>query len=199
MLKYFQLYLKRKTIDMKLLKFLFGIILAQVATYTLILLSPTTLDTTGTLRLAVPLIFIALVIAFWFSSISTEHGKERFASEKEKIRADAERDKGRIIKEAQKNITREASKTHAKANFKVGAAFAGALGVDALFIFAQMVTVGLLALTATGGVMGGYYWRGKRLNNQRLQEVAGTLNTPRDAKIIESKPSHIKFLKKDNT
>ena len=183
---------------MKLLKFLFGILLAQVATYSLIVLSPTTLDMTGILRLAVPLFFIALVIAFWFSSISTQHGKDRFASEKEKIRSDAERDKERVIKEAQKNITRESSKTHAKANFKVGAAFAGALGVGALFIFAQMVTAGLLAITATGGVMGGYYWRGKRLENQRLKALEGTLDTPRDAEVIESKPSRIKFLKEED-
>ena len=146
---------------MKLLKFLFGIVLAQVATYALILLSPTTLDMAGILRMAVPLFFIALVIAFWFSSISTQHGKDRFVSEKEKIRKDAEKDKERVIKEAQRNITTESTKTHAKANFKVGAAFAGALGVGALFVFAQMVTAGLLALAATGGAMGGYWDMGK--------------------------------------
>lgn len=183
---------------MKLLKFLFGILLAQVATYALILLSPTTLDMTGILRMAVPLFFIALVIAFWFSSISSQHGKDRFASEKEKIRKNAEKDKERVIKEAQRNITTEAAKTHAKANFKVGAAFAGALGVGALFIFAQMVTAGLLALTATGGVIGGYYWRGKRLSNQGLKEVDGTLQAPRDAEVIESKPSRIDFIKENN-
>jgi len=182
---------------MKLLKFLFGILLAQVATYALVLLSPTTLDMTGILRMAVPLFFIALVIAFWFSSISTQHGKDRFTSEKEKIRKDAEKDKERIIREAQRNITLESTKTHAKANFKVGAAFAAALGVGALFIFAQMVTAGLLALSATGGVMAGYYWRGKRLGNQRLKEVDGTLDAPRDVEVLESKPSRIKFSKED--
>ncbi len=165
---------------MKLLKFLFGIILAQVATYTLIVLSPTSLDMAGILRMAVPLFFIALVIAFWFSSISTQHGKDRFASEKEKIRKDAEKDKERVIKEAQRNITVESTKTHAKANFKVGAAFAGALGVGALFVFAQMVTAGLLALAATGGAMGGYYIRSKKAQRERLIEIA-----PRDVEIIE--------------
>lgn len=165
---------------MKPLKFLFGIILAQVATYTLIVLSPTSLDMSGVLRMAVPLFFIALVIAFWFSSISTQHGKDRFASEKEKIRKDAEKDKERVIKEAQRNITTESTKTHAKANFKVGAAFAGALGVGALFVFAQMVTAGLLALAATGGAMGGYYIRSKRAQRERLIEIA-----PTDVEVIE--------------
>jgi len=156
-------------IVMKLFKFLFGIVLAQIATVTLIVLSPTALDTTGILRLAVPLLFIALVIAFWFSSLATQDGKDRFASEKEKIRADAERDKERIIKEAQRNITLESTKTHAKANFKVGAAFAGVLGVGALFVFAQMMTAALLTITAAGGAATGYFYRGKRLTRREAE------------------------------
>ncbi len=180
---------------MNLLKFFFGILLAQIATFMLILLAPVELNITGILRLTVPLLFIALTVAFWFSSIAVHHSKESFASEREKLRKDTERDKERIIKEAQKNITKEATKAHAKANFKVGAAFTGALGVGALFIFAQMVTAGLLALAATGGVMGGYYWRGKRLTKEKLIEI----DTPRDVNIIESKPSRIKFLKKEKS
>ena len=176
---------------MNLLKFFFGILLAQVATFVLVLLSPVELNLTGMLRLAVPLLFIALAIAFWFSSITVQHGKESFANEREKLRADTERDKERVIKEAQKNITKEATKIHAKANFKVGAAFAASLGVGALFIFAQMVTAGLLALAATGGVMGGYYWRGKRLAKEKIIEI----DTFKDVDVIESKPSRTKFIK----
>lgn len=166
----------------KPLKFLFGILIAQVATFTLIVLSPTALDVTGVLRIAVPLFFIALVIAFWFSSISTQHGKDRFEKDKEKIRKAAEKDKERVIKEAQRNITTQSAKTNAKANFKVGAAFAGALGVGALFVFAQMVTAGLLALAATGGAMGGYYIRSKK-----AQREIQTLQAPTDVEIIEYK------------
>ncbi|MEA2048140.1 MAG: hypothetical protein U9O64_06785 [Campylobacterota bacterium] len=176
----------------KPLKFLLGIILAQVATYALIVLSPTSLDWTGILRMVVPLFFIALVIAFWFSSISTQHGKDRFASEKEKIRKEAEKDKERVIKEAQRNITVQSAKTNAKANFKVGAAFAGALGVGALFVFAQMVTAGLLALAATGGAMGGYYIRSKRAQRERLQALSSTAHM----EIVSSKSSGSHLLKK---
>lgn len=185
---------------MNLLKFLFGIIIAQVATYLLILLAPAELNMTGFLRLAIPLLIIALVVAFWFSSIAGHHSKDaidkvkdKFANERDKLRINAQRAKERVIKEAHKNITKETQKAHAKANFKVGAAFAAALGVGALFIFAQMVTAGLLAITATGGVMGGYYWRGRRLENERLRE----LQSSNDPKIIESKSSHIKFLKEE--
>ncbi|WP_373031301.1 hypothetical protein [Sulfurovum sp.] len=187
---------------MNLLKFLFGIIIAQVATYVLILLAPAELNMTGILRLAIPLLIIALVVAFWFNSIAGHHSKDAivkvkddFANERDKLRVNAQRAKERVIKEAHKNITKETQKAHAKANFKVGAAFAAALGVGALFIFAQMVTAGLLAITATGGVMGGYYWRGKRLENERLREI----ETPRDIKVIDSKPLQKKLLKEDKS
>lgn len=191
------------------LKFLFGIVLAQIATYLLVLLAPNDLQTfTGMLRFTTPLFFIALVIAFWFASIAAHHSKERFANERETLRKNTARDKERILKEAQKNITRESTKTHAKANFKVGAAFAGALGVGALFVFAQMVTAGLLALAATGGAMGGYYWRGKRLEDRRLKEIAvsidknidgsigESIDKSSDFKVIESKPSQAKSSKR---
>jgi len=187
---------------MNLLKFLFGIILAQAATYLLILLAPAELNMTAILRLAIPLLIIALILAFWFSSIAGHHSKDAigkvkddFANEREKLRNNAQRAKERVIKDAHKNITQETKKAHAKANFKVGAAFAAALGIGALFVFAQMVTAGLLAITATGGVMGGYYWRGRRLENEKLRE----LESPKDVDIIESKPSRIQFLKEEKS
>ena len=187
---------------MNLLKFLFGIILAQAATYVLILISPADFTMTGVLRLAVPLLIIALILAFWFSSIAGHHSKDAigkvkddFANERDKLRANAQRAKERVIKEAHKNIAKETKKAHAKANFKVGAAFAAALGVGALFIFAQMLTAGLLAITATGGVMGGYYWRGKRLENERLREIESTKNM----NIIDSKPAQKKLFKENKS
>lgn len=184
---------------MNLLKFLFGILLAQTATYVLILLSPAESTMTGVLRLAIPLLIIALILAFWFSSIAGHHSKDAigkvkddFANERDKLRANAQRAKERVIKEAHKNIAKETQKAHAKANFKVGAAFAAALGVGALFIFAQMLTAGLLAITATGGVMGGYYWRGRRLESERFREI----ESRKHMDIIEAKSSQIKVLKK---
>jgi len=44
------------------LKFLFGIVLAQTAAFTLIYLAPNDLTATGLMRLAVPLLFIALAV-----------------------------------------------------------------------------------------------------------------------------------------
>ena len=187
---------------MSFLKFFFGIILAQAATYTLILLAPSELDSVGLLRIIIPLFFIALIIAFWFKSIAGHHSKDAigkvkddFANEREKLRINAQRAKERVIKEAHKNITNQTKKAHAKANFKVGAAFAAALGVGALFIFAQMMTAGLLAISASIGAMGGYYWRGKRLENGSVREI----ETVKDIKVIDSKPLQKKLIKENKS
>ncbi|SFV66731.1 hypothetical protein MNB_SV-12-1852 [hydrothermal vent metagenome] len=183
---------------MQLIKFLFGIVLAQITTVFLVLLSTDGLDTLELIKLAIPILFISLIIALWFSSISAHYCKDAvgkaegiFAREREKLRVNAERAKRQVEKEAQKEIIHEATTTHAKANFKVGIAFAGVLGIGGLFVFAQMVTVGLLAISAGGGAIGGYYWRGRRLEaNRRLEEIES-----KDLKVIESKPSRLSQFK----
>lgn len=172
---------------MQVLKFLIGIIFIQTITVVLIYISPITLsDSMSLVRIIVPLFFMALMVAFWFSSLSShlrkdsEHKmKKEFASEREKLKVNAERAKTKVVKDAQKDIAKEAKITHAKANFKVGAAFAGVLGVGALFIFAQLITAGLLTMTAAGGVMGGYYWRGKRIGKDNSK--------PKELEIIDTK------------
>jgi len=162
----------------KIFKFFLGIVLVEIISIVLFAISPKTFDEMGILRLVVPLFFVAIMVAFWFSLLSEhfykdrEHEiKESFAKEREKLRVKAERDKIKVVKEAQKEIAKEAKITHAKANFKVGAAFAGVLGVGALFMLAQFVTAGLLTMTAAGGAIGGYYWRGKRLEDKRVKEL----------------------------
>jgi Na+/H+ antiporter NhaD/arsenite permease-like protein len=187
---------------MQLLKFLFGIILVQVATVSLVFLWDSNFSFNSLIKLAIPLLFIALIIAFWFTSITKYYTKDivnkmeiSFANEREKLKLNAEKAKREIEKEAQKeaqkSILREATKTQAKANFKVGAAFAGVLGIGALFVFAQMVTVGLIALSATGGAVGGYYLRGKRDKKRELENSNKHIE-------IENKPNPklLKFTKK---
>ena len=163
--------------------------LVQIATYVLIILIPTELTTQSLIRLAIPLGFIALILAFWFSSIAAHHGKDKMAKERNKILTKVAKEKEKVIKEAQRSITIEATKTHAKANFKVGAAFAGVVGIGVLFVLAQMVTAGLLAITAASGVAGGYFWRGKRIEAQRWKELQANIDMEHDLKTIEAHPS----------
>ena len=165
---------------MQILKYFFAIVLVQVITAALVLLSPSELDNTAMLRLIVPLLSVALIMAFWLSSLlghthkdTVSKMKDSFAKEREKIRVKAE-----------KNIAKEAKAAHAKANFKVGAAFAGVLSVGVLFVLAQMMTAALLTLTAAGGAATGYYYRGKRLANREAKLQALEVI---DVKAIEAK------------
>jgi len=165
---------------MQIIKFFLGIVLVQIITIVLFGLSSGHLEGLGLLQLTVPLFFISLIMAFWFNSLTdydkrdtVEKMKDSFAKERENIRVKAER-----------NIAREAKMTHAKANFKVGAAFAGVLGVGALFVFAQMMTAALLTLTAAGGVATGYVYRGKRLAKREAELKQLEMI---DVKAIESK------------
>jgi len=172
---------------MQLLKFFLGIVLVQLITGVLIALSPLEFNTIGILRLITPLLFVSLVVAFWFTSLAANFRKDAeakikssFAKEKEEIKVNAEKAKIKVVKEAQRDIAREAKVTYAKANFKVGAAFAGTLAIGALFVLAQMVTVGLLTLTAAGGGAVGYYYRGRRIENKKMEELPII-----DVKVIE--------------
>ena len=177
---------------MQLIKFIFGIILVQFTTAVLVYLAPNELTTQSIAQISIPLIFIAVLIGFWFNSLSSHSKKDAlykaegdFAKEKEKIKVKAQKENIKTMKEAQQEIVQEATKTHAKANFKVGASFAGVLAIGGLFVLAQMVTAGLLVMTATGGVLGGYYWRGKRIKSgTNLQELPPHKN---DLKVIEEK------------
>jgi len=189
-----------------LIKFIFGIILIQISTVSLIIISPATPTTLESfIRLGVPMFFISLMVVFWFSSLvsnakkdAIEKLKNEFYTEKEKIRASAQKaqdqlkdkvqkEKEEIHIKAQREIAKEARATSAKANFKVGASFAGVLGVGVLFVFAQMLTVGLLTFATAGGALGGYFYRGKRIaNKEERNRLLGNIDAI-DVKVIENK------------
>jgi hypothetical protein len=171
-------------------KFLPGILLIQAATITLVLLAPEELQGMGWLRLIVPILFISFVSAFWFYSMAEHRSKDhiakvsnQFAKEREALKVNAERAKTRVVKQAQKDIAKEARITHAKANFKVGAAFAGALGAGALMLLTEFMTLGLLTMTTAGGALGGYLLRAKKEYSNK-----GVLPAPeKKIKVIQAK------------
>ncbi len=170
-----------------MLKYLFGILLVQAVTVVLVLLAPPDLQGIGLLRLIIPLLFIGFAVAFWFSSLAHHLRKdelsqvnEKFAKEREHIRVNAERAKARVMKQAQKEVAKEARVTHAKANFKVGATFAGAIGFGALLLLTQFLTIGIVLMTTSGGALAGYLYRGRKMNRVAIP-------TDKTAKLIEVK------------
>ena len=172
-----------------MLRFFFGIVVVQIATVALVLLAPDDLQGVAWLRFLIPLLVVSFFAAFWFGSMAKHKSKEevfqvkeQHAHEREKIQVNAERAKTRLVKQAQQQIAREAKITHSKANFKVGAAFAGAIGAGALMLLTELLTLGMLTISTAGGALGGYIMRARRRENKRLE------NTPENKiKVIESK------------
>jgi uncharacterized membrane protein YbhN (UPF0104 family) len=163
--------------------------MVQLATVALVLLAPPNLQGISLLRLIVPLLVIGFVAAFWFSSLAHLLRKDElhkadkaFAKEREKIKVSAERAKTRVVKQAQKEVAKEARNTHAKANFKVGATFAAAIGVGALMLLTQFLTIGLLMMTTSGGALAGYLYRGRKQTRAALPS-----DNDSNAKLIEAK------------
>lgn len=153
-----------------MLRFLLGVLLAQVVTALLLWLNADSLtDPVGWVKVLVPTLAVSIVTAFWFGAISRQNSetqiarlRDEFSKEREKIRARAEKDKAQVVEKSKQEIIRESRKTNAKANFKVGAALTGAVGFGVLMMFTQFAAMGLLLLTGAGGALGGYMMRFKR-------------------------------------
>lgn len=150
-----------------MLRFLIGILIIQIATVALVFLAPDDLQGIAWLRLIIPLLLMGVFSAFWFNSIASHKSKDQLAKleqnhakEREKLQLNAERAKTRMMKKTQQQIARESKLTHGKANFKVGATLAGAMGFGALMLLTEMLTLGIMTITTAGGALGGYFYRG---------------------------------------
>lgn len=176
-------------------RFLLGIIVIQAATVALVFLAPDDLQGIGWLRLIIPLLLMGLFAAFWFSSIAKHKSKDevselqaQYAREREKLQVNAERAKTRMMKKTQQQIAKEAKLTHGKANFKVGATLAGAMGFGALMLLTEMLTLGIMTITTAGGTLGGYLYRGIK-EKKKMDFLDGSdshekIKTDRNTKFI---------------
>ncbi len=121
--------------------------------------------------------------------------QDRHAREREQILLDAERDKANTVVESYKKIEQETRKAHARANFKVGLAFAAVAGVGGVLIFSQLITIGAMVIVASGSGLSGYILRARQERLSRKKQLA--MN---EVKLLtdQSKSSSLwKRLKKD--
>ena len=149
-----------------MLRYLPGILLVQVATVALVLAALKTEDRELWMVMGALAVIINLVTAFWFGSITSHLRKdavakvrEQFSQEREKLRVTAEQQKTRLLRKSHEQITKATNRAHAKANFKVGAAFTGIIGAGVLMMFTQFMTLGILTLATGGGALAGYLAR----------------------------------------
>jgi len=157
-------------------RFLPGIIIIQLLTIAFVLLLPDTLDSFWSwLQLLLPTFAIGVMTAFWFAAIAAQINQEKinalqkeFVQAREKIRINAERSKVRLLKKNHQQVAEETRQIHAKANFKMGAMTAGAIAVGVVLMTVQLLTMGIIILMTTGGVLTGYAVRVRQEKTGKL-------------------------------
>lgn len=177
-----------------MLKFLPGIFLLQAITVALVLIAPADLANWGWLRLAIPVLIVGLLTAFWFGALAAHQRKdeisrlqENHAKECETIRVNAEFAKAKVLKQAHREILQEVRRTSTQAKIKVGLAFAGVAGIGGLLLLTQFMTLGLLTLTTAGGALCGYMLRIRQEKGKPLPPHTPPA-TPRIVKVASSPP-----------
>jgi hypothetical protein len=150
-------------------KFLIGILLLQVATalltYTALM---TDLEQTGWLFGALAAT-LGLLVALWFDSVigsvkeqAMARQHKRHAREREKLRIQAEKEKAKLAKQRKRSS--------GGATLKTGLAVGGTVGVGVALMFAQLMTLGLLTISAAGGAALGYGVRSRQEKMIRARE-----------------------------
>ena len=151
------------------IKFLAGIFLLQGATALLLLTAQDTdLERSGWL-IGLLGVLIGVIAALWFSSITghaSQHSfvraSEKFNRQRDRIRRQAEKEKTREIKDSHQQLLRETRRVQSRSTMKLGAAMTGIAGLGVLLLFTQFMTLGLLAVSATGGALLGYGIRARQ-------------------------------------
>lgn len=98
--------------------------------------------------------------------------QEHHARERERILLEAEREKAQVVSESYRQLDKEVRKAHARANLKVGAAFALTAAAGGVMLFSQLVTVGMVVLVASGSGLAGYLARARHERIARHKRLA---------------------------
>ena len=150
-------------------KFLVGIFLLQGTTALLLMTAQDAdLGKSGWLIGSLG-ILIGVLAALWFSAIAghaSQHSftraSEKFNRQRDRIRRQAEKEKTREIKDSHQQLLRETRRLQNRSTVKLGAALTGIAGLGVLLLFTQFMTLGLLAVSATGGALLGYSIRARQ-------------------------------------
>jgi hypothetical protein len=151
------------------IKFLIGVFLLQGATALLVMtVQDADLHRSGWLVIALG-ILIGVIAALWFSAITShanEHSlvraSEKFNRQRDYLRRQADKEKTKEIREGHRQVLRATRRVQNRSTLKLGAAMAGIAGLGVLLLFTQFMTLGLLAVSATGGALLGYGVRARQ-------------------------------------
>ncbi len=174
-------------------RFLLGLILLQAGTAVLVYAALSQPVKGYWIAFGLIALLTNVLTAFWFGAIAKQikkdavaRTKEVFAKERERLHLRTEKEKSKLVEQSHKRVVQETNRAHAKASFKVGAAFIGALGVGAVMLFAELVTLGLLTLSTGGGALAGYLMRARQAQREQRTSYEN-LAEPSPGKMIEAK------------
>ena len=112
---------------------------------------------------------VTLLAAVWFGAIAEQVRKDALldaralhARERETLVVAAEMDKRAALEQSHQRILRETARAQAQANRRLGLGLAGLLALGGMLLAIEFMTVGLLVMAATGGVLGGYLLRARQ-------------------------------------
>lgn len=178
-------------------KFLPGILLIQLVTAGLVIICVKWSQEPQLVFVVIAFgLILAVLTTFWFGSITrnvenSTHTKllAKHAKDRERIIRRAEREKAQVTSKSYQQMEKAAQKAGAKANFKVGAAFAAAVGVGGFMIFSQLVTVGMMVLIASGSGLAGYLVRVRQDRLSRKNQLPRQKDILPPPKQIDEKKS----------
>jgi hypothetical protein len=167
------------------IKFLVGAFLLPGATALLLMTAQDTdLSRSGWL-IGLLGMLIGVIASLWFSTISSHEcqhsyarASEKFNRQRDRLRRQAEKEKTREIRDSHRQILRETRRLQSRSSLKLGAALAGTAGLGVLLLFTQFMTLGLLAVSATGGALLGYGVRARQYPaiGRTTEDTVGSLS-----------------------
>ena len=151
------------------IKYLAGIFLLQGATALLLMTAQDAdLQKSGWLVGSLG-ILIGMIAALWFSAIASHasqhsyaRASEKFNRQRDRLRQQADREKTKEIRNSHQQVLRESRRSQTRSTLKLGVAMTGIAGLGVLLLFTQFMTLGLLAVSATGGALLGYGIRARQ-------------------------------------
>jgi len=166
------------------IKFLVGIFLLQGSTALLLMTAQDAdLARSGWLIGLLGLL-IGVIAALWFTSITSHasqhsviRASEKYQRQRDRIIRQAEKEKTREIRNSHQQLLRETRRVQGRSSLKLGTALTGVAGLGVLLLFTQFMTLGLLAVSATGGALLGYGVRARQYPalGRKSAAAAGTL------------------------
>lgn len=183
-----------------MLRYLPGIVLVQIVTFTLYFVNQEASLEHLLLRVVLPALMISAVTALWLSMIGKmdaeqrnsalreEHAAERtqLNREIERARADAmleastdraqlmERansERERLVRQTHKQLMKQERGASRRANIKVGLGFMILTGIGTFMLVTQFMMLGVLMISTAAGAMGGYLFRWRQ-SKQLLDRLA---------------------------